>query len=299
MDGITLQAELSHYEQDQMLWEPANLTGRSQALAFARLLLRVASAQRHRNELVVLRQRAIDLQHRCEQVNARVFGEFRQRLLFGEWRGERLRSELDRYTEYRPTQIGQPHFAEDGLDVLVRETLLTSPIPPEQGVRGLGMVHLECTPARVILELVDRRPFTTADCFVDLGSGLGQVVLLVHLLTGVRSRGIEVEPVYCAYAQTRATELGLTDVHFINADACEADLRAGTVFFLFTPFIGAVLQRVIDRLHDVAHSHAITVAAYGACARTLAAQPWLAPLDDHFDHEFKLALFRSRSMEQP
>jgi hypothetical protein len=156
------------------------------------------------------------------------------------------------------------------------------------------MIHLECTPARVMLELADQHPFADGDCFIDLGSGLGQLVILVHLLTGVRAFGVEVEPAYCAYSRACATELELTDVQFINEDARQADLSPGTVFFLFTPFIGSLLDHVIDRLREVARGHPITIAAYGMCARYLANQPWLKPLDDHYDHEYKLALFRNR-----
>jgi hypothetical protein len=49
------------------------------------------------------------------------------------------------------------------------------------------------------------------------------------------------------------------------------------VFFLYVPFTGAVLGRVLERLPDVARRHAIVVCALGV---DLAA-PWLAqrPLD--------------------
>src|ERR1700722_6089877 len=58
-------------------------------------------------------------------------------------------------------------------------------------------------PAKVVVELVERVGFGSGDVFVDLGAGLGQVVMLVHLLTGVRALGVEIEPAYCAYARRR------------------------------------------------------------------------------------------------
>ena len=52
---------------------------------------------------------------------------------------------------------------------------------------GSGGSSASTTPARVILELVDRARPRPDQLFIDIGSGLGLVPLLVHLLTGVRA----------------------------------------------------------------------------------------------------------------
>ena len=153
------------------------------------------------------------------------------------------------------------------------------------------MVHLEPTPARVVLEMVDRLHLQLEDVFYDLGSGLGQVAILVHLLSGIRTIGVEVEPAYYEVACDRAWVLGLSDVCFVNEDARTADYMRGSVFYLFTPFKGQMLQAVLDRLHQEARARPIRVCSYGPCTPHVAQQPWLRSVGPGADHEFKLAVF--------
>lgn len=93
------------------------------------------------------------------------------------------------------------------------------------------MVFYQKTPGRVIFELAEKCRFTEDDVFFDLGSGLRQVAILVHLLTGMAAKGIEFEPAFCNYARVFAAALNLTGVTFINIDARDADYSTGTVFF--------------------------------------------------------------------
>src|SRR5580704_8458057 len=97
----------------------------------------------------------------------------------------------------------------DDLDVFVNEWLGTGEMPEPTLERPAGMVEFYKTPARVVLELARRITVGEADVFYDLGAGLGQVVLLMHLLTGVEARGVEIEPAYCEYARRCAEGLGL------------------------------------------------------------------------------------------
>ncbi|MEZ4616402.1 MAG: class I SAM-dependent methyltransferase [Caldilineaceae bacterium] len=106
-----------------------------------------------------------------------------------------------------------------------------------------------------------------ADCFYDLGSGLGQVVMLVQLLTGMAARGVEYDPAFVDFARRQAAILDLPAVRFVNADARIADYSDGTIFFLFTPFRGAMLRTVMTRLRDIAHDHPIRVGTFGPVHR--------------------------------
>jgi SAM-dependent methyltransferase len=153
------------------------------------------------------------------------------------------------------------------------------------------MIHLEPTPARVVLELVDRVSWQPSDVFYDIGSGLGQVPLLVHLLAGVRAVGVEIEPAYCRVARAAAAALGLSGVSFVQGDARQAAYGQGTVFYLFTPFVGEMLQAVLDRLCAQTRGRVVTLCSYGPCSPHVAWQGWLRSLVPDPKHEFKLALF--------
>ena len=163
----------------------------------------------------------------------------------------------------------------DNLDVVANRLLCLGGMPEPGLSPGAEMVEYYKTPAQVVVELVQRIDWKAEDVFFDLGSGLGQVVLLVHLLAGVRVRGVEIEAAYCEYAERCAARLGLAGVEFICADARVVDLSAGTVFFLFTPFMGAVFSVVMERLRAVALKQTIRVIGYGPCSEEIAKLSWL------------------------
>jgi SAM-dependent methyltransferase len=138
-----------------------------------------------------------------------------------------------------------------------------------------------------ILRALAEVPVGTDDVFIDLGSGLGKVVLLAALLTGATVRGVELQAPLVARAREAATRLGL-DARFVVADARDADLDDGTVFFLYVPFTGPVLSAVLERLRRVAERRAIVVCALGV---DLEPAPWLVRRD--LD-AFWLAIYDSR-----
>ena len=117
-------------------------------------------------------------------------------------------------------------------------------------------------------------PVATDDVFVDLGAGLGKVVMLARLLTGATARGIEIQPVLVDRARAAASALGI-DASFTEADVRDADLDDGTVFFLYAPFTGPVLADVLERMHAVAKRRSIVVCALGVDLERDAR--WLAP----------------------
>jgi hypothetical protein len=105
---------------------------------------------------------------------------------------------------------------------------------------------------------------------------------------------VEFEASFCQRAQHTAQQLGVTGATFLHADARTVDYGDGAIFFMFTPFYGAMLQTVLDQLHHQAQQRPITLCTYGPCTLTVAKQAWLHNPDSSGDHEFKLAIFHSR-----
>lgn len=140
------------------------------------------------------------------------------------------------------------------------------------------MMFYQPTPVRHILHLIGASALSKSDVFVDLGSGLGHVVLLASMLTGARSFGIEVEVAYVASAQECAQSLRLSRVRFIREDARAADLSSGTVFYLYSPFTGSILADVLDGLRKESSSRPIKICALGPCTWTLTKESWLKPV---------------------
>jgi hypothetical protein len=244
-------------------------------------------------DIGTLKTRAVALRNRCAATDAQLFARIRGMLAVGRLDRAGLRHELDRFTAYRPNQLERTHLGFDGLDIVVDGVLEIDSHDDLGELPDPEMVHYEPTPARIMLDFVDHVPLTDADVFVDVGSGLGRVAILVNLLTGVRARGIEINPILCADAQRKAHDLGLRNVDFVCADAREADYRDGTVFFFFTPFRGALRQAVLDRLRDEARTRPIRICTFGSITRRVAEQPWLQIEDPAMNHEFRMAVFRA------
>jgi len=157
---------------------------------------------------------------------------------------------------------------------------------------GPEMVAYQPTPARHIFRLLALTALTANDVVVDFGSGLGHVPLMVSICTPARGIGIELEPAYVACARRCAERLNVRNVSFVERDARAADLSAGTVFYLYTPFRGAILSEVLGRLWREAANRPIRVCTYGPCTPVVAEEPWLKAVD--VPRAERITLFHSR-----
>ena len=138
-------------------------------------------------------------------------------------------------------------------DAWIDEVLGIAAPPPDIPDLPRGSVpYLPCG-VDEILALVREVPLGPGHTLVDLGSGLGRVVILAHLLSGVRAHGIEIQESLVRAAASRARELDLGGVTFTHGDVTDERVPlAGSVFFLYAPFNGAMLARVVERLAAVA-----------------------------------------------
>lgn len=242
-------------------------------------------------------RRARALRARLERADEALWARLRADIRSGALRGEALRRELLHLAPPPPAVGSEGGGGYDVLDALVCGVLLDEPPPaivrPELRDWDPEMVPYQPTPARVVFELAERLRPEAGDVFYDLGAGLGQVCALVHLLTGVRAVGVEIDPALWAYGRRMAQRLSLTGVEYIVGDARCVDLTPGTLFFLYTPFTGTILEAVLARLRGVAAQHAIRVASYGPCTPVVARQGWLTPEGSPHDDPDQLAVFRA------
>jgi Histone methylation protein DOT1 len=180
----------------------------------------------------------------------------------------------------------------DSLDELVSGVLqFREPSEPDLP-RSPEMVPYQPTPVRHILHLITAAALAENDVFVDLGSGLGHVPLLVSVVTGARSLGIEVQAAYVASARECAQSLNLSRVRFIPQDAREADLSSGTVFYLYSPFNGSILTGVLSKLRMESTRRSIKICSLGPSTRTVANETWLKA--STLPYAGRVAVFDSR-----
>jgi SAM-dependent methyltransferase len=260
------------------------------AAALERLELDVLARLEHvteqRADLHALRLKAASLQGRLEAANERVVRRLRDRIAAGRYSADGLKRALARHAG-PPQQQGY-----DALDLIVAGLMDAGSEPQERVVLEPDMVAYQPTPARVILSLLERTKLGPSDVLYDLGSGLGWVVTLAALLSGARAKGVELEPAYCEYAAYCARRLNARGVEWIQADARTARLTDGTVFYLYTPFRGALLQSVLERLRSEARQRRILVCTYGPCTTVVSKLDWLKLRDSALD-EREVAVFAS------
>jgi SAM-dependent methyltransferase len=147
-------------------------------------------------------------------------------------------------------------------DLWIDEVLGIEDPPPDIPDLPRGSVPYLPSGVEEILAMVLEVPIRPDDEIVDLGSGLGRVVILAHLLSGARASGVEIQEPLVRSSRARSAELGLSAVSFIHANAADAELD-GSVFFLYAPFNGETLTRVLRRLENVARQRPIVLCAVG------------------------------------
>ena len=220
-------------------------------------------------EQQLLRGRATALRARLESANERTLQRLASRVRARRYTRAGLHRVLTRLS------AAAVEHDYDAADVLVAGLLDAGALPLERASREPDMVAYQPTPARVVLSALELAAVDSDDVLIDLGSGLGWVVILTALLTGARARGVEFEPVYCDYARACVNRLGLGSVEIMHADAREATLSDGTVFFMYTPFRGAMLDRVLERLRREAYARTFRICAYGPCTKEVERADWL------------------------
>jgi SAM-dependent methyltransferase len=135
----------------------------------------------------------------------------------------------------------------------------------------------------ILLRTIERAAIAPGDVFVDVGSGLGRALMLVHLLTGAGAIGLEVQAGLAGQANGMAERLRLERVRTVHGDAENliSYMTTGTVFFFYCPFSGEHIARVMDALRPLAQVRPLRLCFVDMPVPDL---PWLvadpAPLGD-------------------
>jgi hypothetical protein len=150
--------------------------------------------------------------------------------------------------------------------------------PPDDGPelpRGCAP-YVPCS-VDALIEIVDSAEVGPTDVFVDVGSGVGRAMALVHMLTGAAVIGIEIQS-GLVQAGREVARVVSSKISYVQGDAVELTgcIVIGSVFFLYCPFSGERLRHVLVDLEAIARTRPIRVCCVDlplpACA-WLAAEP--------------------------
>ena len=265
-----LRGFVEDLERDASLVEPGRVRERLDALDRLDACLPCTLCARD-GVVPELFLRAQAIRERLEQVNAQFYAEIRHRIKLGLRPCDLLRALM---REDRNTECCALRY--DHVDEVLSGVFQFEEPQGDPTRRDPERLFYQPTAARQIFRLMDLAALTASDSFVDLGSGLGHVPMLVSICTGARSFGIEIERAYVECARACAQGLNLDRVTLVHGDVLEADLSVGTVFYLYTPFMGSVLRAVLDRLRREASTRRIRICSHGPCTPVIAKERWLA-----------------------
>ncbi len=174
---------------------------------------------------------------------------------------------------FRATLLGVPRDARDAW----LDRVLGLGAPPADGPelpRGC-VPYLPCG-VDALIEIVDSAEVGPTDVFVDVGSGVGRAMALVHLLTGAAVIGIEIqsELVQAARDVARTVSSKISNVYGDAVDLA-GRITIGSVFFFYCPFGAERLRQVLIGLEAIAATRPIRVCCVDL---PLPACAWLAPV---------------------
>lgn len=296
MSAQEIRSDIDAIQAKAGLREEENFAGRFEAMDFLEfnVIERIEGLLQRPDppaDLLRLQRDAERIKHGLEAIDEALFRRLRNDIRMAGGAGKPLQALIAACIgPETPGRLRNEPIGYDCLDAFINGLLHLGPFPSETQTREPGMVFFQKTPARIILEMAEKARLTEEDVFYDLGSGLGQVSILVNLLSGAPAKGIEFEPAYCGYARACAADLNLPRVEFLLGDARDADYSAGSVFFLYSSFEGEMLEAVLEKLRRDARK-GIRLFTYGPCTPQVSRRSWLKRIDGNEDSAHKLGEF--------
>lgn len=137
---------------------------------------------------------------------------------------------------------------------------------------------------------------TAADTFIDIGCGKGRITSLAARYTPARVVGVEYDAGFCRIAEQNARKLGVEHrVTIVHSSAEDFDYAGINVFFMFTPFGYATLDKVLGKIRaDV--SGPCRVMFFNCTDEHLAvfrAHPWLREVRIMWDGPMRHVFFEA------
>jgi SAM-dependent methyltransferase len=155
-------------------------------------------------------------------------------------------------------RAGQRFDAAHG--VTTEALIFLGELDPENVGPGIEFAtHYEATPVQDAQRLLDASPLAPErSTFVDVGSGMGRVVLLASQRPFRQIVGVEISPALHEIARENRARFPAADVHckdvrLVRADAASFTFpRGDLVVYLYNPFRSEVFEPMLDALLSVA-----------------------------------------------
>jgi len=134
-------------------------------------------------------------------------------------------------------------------------------IAPDDASLPRGCVPYLPAPIDKLIQIAEHAHVQASDVFVDIGSGVGRAAVAMHLMTGAAAIGLEIQPPLVRTARDLTARVGAERVVVVECDAARATdlMMTGSVFFLYCPFSGDRLAKVLGDVESVARTRPVRV----------------------------------------
>ena len=145
-------------------------------------------------------------------------------------------------------------------------------------------------PFETMRAILRRTGLDSKDTLVDLGCGKGRLLLVGSLFHPATVIGIELSSRLAEIARRHAGRLIESRlIEVLNCNVLDYDFNRGTVFYLYNPFEGDILQGVMDRLESslLNSPRPIRIIYVGPYyAEIIDQRPWLQRYDNYTLHSW-------------
>jgi precorrin-6B methylase 2 len=106
-------------------------------------------------------------------------------------------------------------------------------------------------------KMLDYLQLDKNDVFIDLGCGKGRAIILVGTQKLKKIIGVELRKSMLDIAKKNlaSVKINNTKIEIVHADAAEADLKEGTVYFMYKPFKWQTTKRVLENIKESLNSN--------------------------------------------
>lgn len=161
---------------------------------------------------------------------------------------------------------------------------------------GVEQFIYEGTPYSMIREFLSFLKPSKKDIIYDLGSGYGRIVFYGALATPAFYKGIEIIPERIIACDEIKEKIKISNAEFICSNVLDARYEDGSIFFLFNPFYLETLEKVGEKLKNIAKSDQIKVVSWGGTSdEYFSTQKWLREISSIDIYFRKLKIFSSKS----
>jgi len=141
---------------------------------------------------------------------------------------------------------------------------------------GIEQFLYEGTPYNYIRSFISILKPSVDDIIYDLGAGYGRVCLYGSLTSRASFKGIELVPERVFTALQAKKKFHIDNVNFIQSNVLDHDYHDGNIFFLFNPFFRETLEKVGEKLKEIAKNKNIKIVTWGGSSNDFfEEQDWL------------------------